>query len=101
MIFKMRFYKSVIRRISYVCFGFEGWIWVLITSVPGLYIHFTFGTTNNTMSELQVRVLGKLQYYFAKSSFFYKRRKLRAMDHPYLAFADLSAQTGKGGNRKR
>ena len=23
-------------------FGFEGWIWVLIASVPGLYIRFTF-----------------------------------------------------------
>ena len=59
MIFKMRFFKSVIRRISNVCFGFEGWIWVLIASVPGVCILFTFGTTNNTTSELQVRVLGK------------------------------------------
>ena len=27
------------------CFDFEGWIWVLISSVPGLCTHFTFTFT--------------------------------------------------------
>ena len=30
---------------SYFRFGFKGWIWVLIASVPGFCIHFTFINT--------------------------------------------------------
>ena len=32
---------STICYFSYFPFGFEGWIWVLIASVPGLCIRFT------------------------------------------------------------
>ena len=31
-------------------FGFEGWIWVLIASVPGLCIVFTFNRRFNLMA---------------------------------------------------
>ena len=31
---------------SYFCFGFDGWVWVLITSVPGLCILFTLKAKN-------------------------------------------------------
>ena len=34
----------IICNISYFPFGFEGWIWVLIASVPDLCIHLTFIT---------------------------------------------------------
>ena len=52
MIFFLSFFGSfVIIVISY--FGFEGWIWVLIDSVPGLCILFTF---KNAIRHIVVKI---------------------------------------------
>ena len=52
-------FKSLILVISR--FGFEGWIWVLIVSVPDLCILFTF---NNMCSYLFMEYLNNLEANF-------------------------------------